>query len=94
MHSHASARASKCTYMKPGDVRKLFRRNDRFTARVFPSACQLLGIGEEDTRMLFQLIKSTFLAGPACNYFMDVVEAQAKAPEEAVQMLENHYHGR
>lgn len=50
-------------------------------------------VGKDNTSLLFQLMKSTFLSGPSRNYFMDVVEKQADSAEGAIQMLEKYYLG-
>lgn len=44
-----------------------------------------------DNNVMFSLMETTFLRGPALVYFMDEVMFEAKNPDEAIHLLEKHY---
>lgn len=43
------------------------------------------------TDVMFPLLQTIFLRGPALVYFMDVVINVAKSPEEGMNMLEDSF---
>lgn len=86
---------------RPSDVSKLFPRDQKYSGGPmeplhrrfgsFKDACSLSNIDMHDTNMVFPLLKTTFLKGPALIYFTDVAEGRARSVEEAVEMLEKQF---
>jgi len=92
------------TSVRPGNVPRLFPKEKRYSGsttdplrrnyKIFLGACELCGVEPRDTSLIFQLMKSAFLEGPALVYFMDVVENEAESASDAIERLESHFLGK